>query len=158
MSDLEAELRAEAAQAGGDLVDRLDAVVQIERLAGAVVLALERLTDELLVVFADVGTDGTTPLGWRLDHRYVAQARKGHLQRAGNRCRRHRNHVDAQAQLAQQLLLANAEPLFLVEDQKAEILGAHIARKHAMSADQDVHPALAKTLDRVALLGRAAEA
>ena len=57
MGDLEADARAQAAQALGRLVDRLDAVVEEERLAAAGLLALERLLDELLVVLADVGLD-----------------------------------------------------------------------------------------------------
>ena len=57
VGDLEAHARAQAAQPLGGLVDRLDAVVEEERLAAARVLALERLADELLVVVADVGLD-----------------------------------------------------------------------------------------------------
>ena len=40
--DGEAHARAQRAQALGRLVDRLDAVVQVERLAAALVLALDR--------------------------------------------------------------------------------------------------------------------
>ena len=57
VGDLEAHARAQAAQALGGLVDRLDAVVDEERLAAALLLAHDRLLDELLVVLADVGLD-----------------------------------------------------------------------------------------------------
>ena len=67
VGDLEAHLRAQRAQALGGLVDRLDAVVQEEGLAAALVLALERLADELLVVLADVGLDRAPALGRGLD-------------------------------------------------------------------------------------------
>ena len=50
--DEEAELRAELAQVLGRLFDRLDAVVEEERLAPALVLAPQRELDELLVVLA----------------------------------------------------------------------------------------------------------
>ena len=76
VGDEEAQLRAELLQLLGRLVDRLDAVVQVERLAAALVLALERLLDELLVVLADVRADRPAALGRRLDHRDVAQARR----------------------------------------------------------------------------------
>ena len=46
------------------------------------------------------------------------------------------------AQLAQQLLLLDAEALLLVHDQQAEVLGAHVAREQPVGADQDVHLAL----------------
>jgi hypothetical protein len=54
---LEAHAGAQAAQALGRLVDRVDAVVDEERLAPARLLAHDRLLDELLVVLAHVGLD-----------------------------------------------------------------------------------------------------
>ena len=50
--DEEAQARAQLLQLLADLVDRLDAVVEVERLAAARVLALERAPDQLLVVLA----------------------------------------------------------------------------------------------------------
>ena len=86
--DLEPQPRAQRAQPLGGLVDRLDAVVQEERLSPARVLALERLADQLLVVLADVRLDRPAALGRRLDHRDVAQPGEAHLQRARDRRRR----------------------------------------------------------------------
>ena len=51
--DEEAQAGAELLELLGGLVDRLDAVVQVERLPAARVLALERDADQLLVVLAD---------------------------------------------------------------------------------------------------------
>jgi hypothetical protein len=65
-----------AAQALGRLVDRLDAVVDEERLPVALLLAQERLLDELLVVLADVGLHRAAALGRRLDDADVAHARR----------------------------------------------------------------------------------
>ena len=45
-------------------------------------------------------------------------------------------------QLAQQLLLLDAEALLLVHDQQAEVLRAHVAREQPVGADQDVDLAL----------------
>ena len=158
MGDLEAHLRAQRAQALGGLVDRLDAVVQEERLAVALVLALERLAHELLVVLADVGLDRPAALGRRLDDGDVAQAGQRHLQRARDRRRAHRDDVDLQLELAQQLLLLDAEALLLVDDDQAEVLRADVAAEQAVGADEDVDAALAEALDRRLLLLRAAEA
>ena len=127
-----------AAQALGGLVDRLDAVVQEERLAPALVLALERLADELLVVVADVGLDRAPALGRRLDHADVAHAGQRHLQRARDRRGAHRDHVDGELQLPQELLLLDAEALLLVDDQQPEVLRPRVAPEHAMGPDQDV--------------------
>ena len=49
-----------------------------------------------------------------------------------------------QLELAQQLLLLDAEALLLVDDQQPELLRAHVARlSSAVRADQDVDLALA---------------
>ena len=58
---------------------------------------------------------------------------------------RHGDHVDLELELAQQLLLLDAEALLLVDDQQAEVLRAHVAREQAVGADQDVDLALARS-------------
>ena len=147
--DLEAHLRAQRAQPLGGLVDRLDAVVEEERLPAALVLALERLADQLLVVLADVGLDRAPALGRGLDDRDVAQPGQRHLQRARDRRRAHGDHVDLQLELAQQLLLLDAEALLLVEDDQPEVLRADVARLSRrcvpmrMSTAPSANPAIA---------------
>ena len=152
VGDDEAHPRAQAAQALGRLVDRLDAVVQEERLPAARVLAHERLLDELLVVLADVRLDRPAALRRRLDDRDVAQAGERHLQRARDRRRAHRDDVDAQLELAQQLLLLDAEALLLVDDDQAEVLRADVAAEQPVRADEDVDRAVLEARDRVLLL------
>ena len=154
----EADSRAQRPQALGDLVQRVDPVVQEEDLALARHLALDRALDQLLVVGADVGADRAPALGRRLDHRDVAQAGEAHLQRARDRRRREREHVDLQLQLAQQLLLLDAEALLLVDDHEAEVLRPHVAREQAVRADQDVDASRGEARERVADLGRLAQA
>src|SRR5215212_2799306 len=145
-----------ATDARGRLLDRVDAVVQEERLAISRELPFDRLLDELLVVLADVGAHRAAALGRRLDHADVAQPGERHLERARDRRRGQRQHVDAQLQLAQQLLLLHAEALLLVDDQQAELLRAHVAGEQAVGAYEDVDLALLEALDRlVHLLGRA---
>ncbi len=73
------------------------------------------------------------------------QAGKAHLEGARDRRRRHREDVDAQLELAQELLLLHAEPLLLVDDEEAEVLGADVAREEAVRADQDVHAAFGES-------------
>ena len=53
-----------------------------------------------------------------------------------------REHVDLEPELAQQLLLRDAEALLLVDDHEAEVLRDDVAREHAVRADQDVDLAL----------------
>src|SRR3954454_8815388 len=155
---LEAHAGAQASQALGRLVDRLDAVVDEERLAAAGLLALERLLDEALVVLADVGLHRPAALGRRLDDADVAHAGERHLQRPRDRRRAHRDDVDLELELAEELLLLDAEALLLVDDDEPDVLAAQVAPEDAVRADQDVDAAVVERGDRLALLLRTAEA
>ena len=80
------------------------------------------------------------------------------MQRARDRRRRQREHVDLEPQLPQQLLLRHAEALLLVDDDEAEVLRDHVAREHAVRPDQHVDLALAELRQHLLHLGRLAEA
>ena len=151
--DDEAELRAELLQLLGRLLDRLDPVVQVEGLAAALDLALERGPDQLLVVLADRRPDRAPALRRRLDDRDVAQAGERHVQRARDRRGGQREHVDLEPQRAQELLLRDAEALLLVEDDEAELLRDHVAREDAVRADQHLDLALGEVLQHLLRLG-----
>ena len=156
--DEEAEAGAELAQLLAHLLDRLDAVVEVERLAAARVLALERDLDQLLVVLAHGRPDRPAPLGRRLDDRDVAQTRERHVERARDRRRGEREHVDLEPQRAEQLLLGDAEALLLVEDDEAELLRDHVAGEDAVRPDEDVDLAGGEVGEHLLRLGRLAEA
>ena len=90
---------------------------------------------------------GRRPCGGGLDHRDVAHARERHVQRA-----RDRRGADSaststsSAQLAQQLLLRDAEALLLVDDHQARGPWACTSRRQQpVRADQDVDLALARS-------------
>ena len=70
----------------------------------------------------DVGAD-RQPVDRRgLDDAQVAQARHRHLQRARDRRRGQRQHVDVGLQRFQPLLVGDSEMLLLVDDDQAEAL------------------------------------
>ena len=71
------------------------------------------------------------------------------MQRARDRRRRHRERVDLEPQLAQQLLLAHAEALLLVDDDQPELLRDDVAREQAVRADQHLDLALAELAQRL---------
>ncbi|CAB4882033.1 unannotated protein [freshwater metagenome] len=152
MSDLETQLRAQGAQALGGLIDRFDPVVQEEGLPATRVLTLERLTHELLVIVPDVGLDRSPTFRGRLDDADVAHAGERHLQRARDRRGAHRDDVHAQLDLPQELLLAHAEALLLVDDDQPEVLRLQIPAEQPMGADQDVDLPLIEGADDLALL------
>ena len=78
---------------------------------------------------ADEGADRQPVGGRRGDDRDLAQPAHRHLQRARDRRRGQRQHVDLRAQLLEPLLVGDAEALLLVDDQQAEVLEAHVARQ-----------------------------
>ena len=144
--DEEAKVRTELLELLGRDVDRLDAVVEVEGLALACALAVERELDQLVVDLAHRRPDRPPPLGRGLDDRDVAQPREGHVQRARDRRRGQRQDVDLEPQCAQELLLPDAEALLLVDDDEAELLGDHVAGEDPMGADEHVDLPLGELL------------
>ena len=94
VADDDARLRHELADLGGELVDRLDAVVDEVDLAAALQLHFDGGADQLLVELGDDGLDGHAIFGRRLDDGHVAQADERHVQRARDGRRGHGEHVD----------------------------------------------------------------
>src|SRR5262249_50634616 len=92
--DEEAQPGRELLQLLGSILDRLHTVVEIERLAAALVLTLECELDDLLVVLGDRRADRPATFRRRLDDRDVAQARERHVERAWNRRCAQREDVD----------------------------------------------------------------
>ena len=158
VSDDQAEVRRKRLEPRGPLVDRLDPVVEEEGLAAACDLPLEGLLDQVLVELADVRPDRAPALGRRLDDRDVPQARERHVERARDRRRREGEDVDLEAQLAQELLLGDAEALLLVDDHEPEVLRDHVSREHPMRPDQDVNFSLCEVGEHLLRLLGAAEA
>ena len=113
----------------GPLADVLDPVVDEEHLPAARQLALDRLAQQIAIEAADEGADRQPIGGRRRDDRDLAQPPHRHLQRARDRRRGQRQHVDLGAQLLEPLLVGDAEALLLVDDQQAEVLEAHVARQ-----------------------------
>ena len=141
----------------GHRVDRLDAVVHEVDLAAALELVPHRVADHLLVEGDDVGLDRQAVARRRLDHRHVADADQRHVERARNRRRAHRQHVDLAAHLLDALLVGDAEALLLVDDQQPEIVEDHVLRQQAVRPDDDVQLAFRQVGQRDLLLGLRAE-
>ena len=80
------------------------------------------------------------------------------MQRARDRRRAQREHVDLEPQRAQQLLLRDAEALLLVEDDEAELLRDHVAAEDAVRPDQHVDLALLEVGEHLLHLARRPEA
>ena len=90
-------------------------------------------------------------LGRRVDEREVTDAGERHLERARDRRRGERQHVDVRAPLLDPLLVLHAEPLLLVDDEQADVLERDVLRQQAMRRDDDVDRAVGQPLDDVVL-------
>src|SRR4051812_16280202 len=137
-----ARLRHEFLDLGGDLVDRLDAIVDEVGLPATFELMLDSRTDQCLVEWRDDGLHGDAIARRRLDGAHIAQTDQRHMQRARDWCRRHGEHVDFFFQLLEPLFVADAEALLFVYDDKAEVLPLDVLREETMCADEDVDLAL----------------
>jgi hypothetical protein len=113
--------------------------VHVEDLALAQQLAPDRGGDLPLLVGADEGQHRVPLLRRGRERRHLPDAGDGHLQRARDRRRAHREHVDVRPQLLEPLLVLDAEALLLVDDDEPEVLEPHLAGEQPVGADDDVH-------------------
>ena len=156
--DADVGFRQELPQVARDAIDVLDAVVDEIYLPAAPDLAEHGLADLPIVPFAHEGLD-RQPLGRRRrDDRQVAQAAERHVQRARNRSRGQREHVDLRAQTLQALLVLHAEPMLLVDDHEPEPFEADVGLQQLVRADHDVDGAVRESLEGGRGARRAAEA
>ncbi len=127
----------------------------IECLSAAIALAQQRLADHQGIVRRHEGADRQPVDRRRGDDGEIAHPRQRQLQRARDRRGAQRQHMDLGPQLFQLLLVADAEMLLLVDDQKPEIPEFDGFAEQRVGADHDVDPALGKALlDLCQFLGR----
>ena len=111
---------------GRDAVDRLDAVMQIIHLPAPGGLAADRVAHDAPVVLHHERLHGQTLPRRLLERGHIADAGQRHVQRAGDRRGREREHVHLLCHLLDVLLVGDAEALLLVHDQKPELFEAHV--------------------------------
>ena len=135
-------------------LDRLDPVVDVEDLAAAVELAQDRVADEAGRGLGDPRLDRQAVLGRRLDDAQVADAGEGQVERARDRRRRQRQHVDLAPELLEALLGGDPEALLLVDHDEAEVAEPDVLRQQPVRPDDEVDRAVGEAGDRPLLLGR----
>ena len=158
VADADARLGHPRLDAGGDALDGGDVVVQVVDLPAAAQFLLDRVRDDAGVVLEHVRLHGVPVVRRLLDDRHVADAGERHVQRAGDRRRRKRQHVGRLADLLEALLLLDAEALLLVDDDEAEVLELHVLGDKPVRADDQVDAAALQLAQDLVLLLRRAEA
>ena len=146
MGDRDLHLRHVLVEKVLDAGEIFDPRHHVERLAAAIALAQQRLADHQGIVRRHEGADRQPVDRRRGDDREVAHAGQRQLQRARDRRRAQRQHMHFGAQLLQPLLVADAEMLLLVDDQKAEIPELDRFAEQRMGADHDIDGAVREAL------------
>ena len=117
MADADAQLRVHFADLVRHAFDGRDAVVQVEDLAAAICLGLNRTFDEIGRVTFNDSLDRASIDGRGLDHTHCSGSCERHVQCArdwrGAEC----EDVDVGAQLLDAFLLLDAKALLLIDDQ-----------------------------------------
>ena len=146
------------AQARGALVDGFHAVMQVIHLPSALQLPPDGGVDHALVVFQHERLHRVAVLRRLLDGGHIAQTRQRHVERARDgRCRQ-RQHIHAARELFEPLLVAHAEALLLVHDEKPEAFEPNILLQQLVRADDEVDLARRQRGERFFLLRGRAEA
>ena len=149
VGDRDSRLRHEIAQPRCDPVDRLDPVVNEEHLAVSEQLAADRSRDLLIVIGADEGEHRVALLRWGLDDRHLANPGHRHLQGARDWGSRHCEDIDIRAESLEVLLVLDAEPLLLIEDDQAEILEPNPRGDESVGADDDINRSVCETREHL---------
>ncbi len=146
VGDRDAHLRHVLVEERFGLGEILDARTDVKRLPAAIALAQQRFAHHDRIERRDEGADRKAIDRRGGDDRHVAHAGERELQRARDRRRGQRQHVDLGAHLLELFLVRDAEMLLLVDDDEAEVLELDGLAKERVGADDDVDGAFGKAL------------
>ena len=158
VADGEAGLRHQLLEFFGDVLDGADAVVEEEDLSIAFQLAQDGLAHQVGTVLGHEGLDGQTLFGRRVDDAHVADAGQGHVQGTGDGRGGEGEDVNLGAHLLEAFLVGDAEAVFLVHDDQAEVIETDVLLENAVGADDDIDRAGLGGIDYLGLLLVGAEA
>ena len=146
-----------ALQSGGALVDGFHPVVQIIYLSAPLHLPADGVVNDGGAVFHDKGLNRITIGGRFFNGGHVPDTGQSHVQRPGNRGRGKSQHIHALGNFLQALLVADAEPLLLVDDQQSQILEGDALLQKLVGAHNQIHGSGPEVLYRSALFGGGTE-
>src|SRR5207302_10668182 len=115
-----------------DALDGLDTVVQKINLALSLQFAIDRIANDTFVVAADDCLHGQTIERRRFNGGHIFHADEREIKSAGNRRGRKCEYVHQLEQLLEFFFMQNAEALFFVDDDDAEILENNVTRNQPM--------------------------
>lgn len=150
-------LRYQRLDSGCGFCDGLHPVVDIIYLSFPGQFPVNGCPHHFLVIFTDIGLNGHTVHRRFFQHTHIPDSRKAHVKGTGNGRRRQSQHINVGTELLDLLLICYAKPLFLVDNQKSQILVFHIFGKHPVGSDDNVHQSFFQIFNGLLLLGRCTE-
>ena len=99
----------------------------------------DRFPDSLVTVLHDIRLDRQTVLRSLFQNAHIADPRKAHVQRPGDRCCRQREDIHILAHFLDLFLVGHAEALLLIDDEKAQVFKLHILGQQPVGPDDDIH-------------------
>ena len=141
----------------GNLINICNPVIDIINLAAPSQLSSDSFPDSLLIILHHISLDRHTIHRRLLQHTHVTDSNHTHMKGSWNGCRSQSQNINILFQLLDFLLVGNAETLFLVNDQKPQILILHILGKNSVSTDHNVYLSFFQILQSFFLLGRCTE-
>ena len=157
MSEPNICLRHQRSNAIRHLYDIIYTVINIVNLSAASHLTADCFANHLFIKLHHVGLY-RNPIKWGLlKHTHVADPDQAHMQRPWDwRCCQCQN-IHVFFQILDFFLMGYTETLFLVNNQKAQILKLDIFRQYPVCADQNINLALFQILKCPSLLCRCAK-
>ena len=131
----------------GDAFDAVDVVVQDVGLSAPAVFAFAGVGDGVDVPFAEDGLDVLSSSGRGGDDADVAQAAEGEVEGARDGGGGEGEQVGVASEAFEFFFVADAEALFFVDDDKAEVVEGDVFLQEAVGADDEVGLARFEALD-----------
>ena len=135
----------------------INPIVYIINLAATSKFPADSLPDSLLIIFHNIRLDRHTVHRRLFQNTHVTDTNETHMKSSGNRSCSQCQHIHIFFHLLDLFFMSDTETLFLINDQKSQILKFHIFGKNPVSTDHNVHLAFFDPLDGLFLLGRSTE-
>ncbi len=120
------------------LADGFHTVVKVIHLPAARNFPVYGFADKFRIIFHNIRLHRAAFLRRLLQNTHVAYPRKAHVQCAWDRRCRQRQHTDVFPQTFQLFLMRHTEPLFLIYNDKAQILKFYVPGQKPVRADEDI--------------------
>ena len=141
----------------GLLADGFYTIIEIINLSAAADFPVNSLTNKFGVIFHHIGLNGMPFLRRLLQKAHIANPRKAHVKRSGDRGCGKRQHIHVFSECLQLFLMRHAEALLLIHDNQPQILELDILGENPMCPNQNFGIALFDILQALLLLLRRTE-